>query len=129
MADQDPVATAKDLTGAVNVLAAEVKRLRKYGRTNRRFVLFDIALTVGLTLFGALAVHAASQAAHANSAQLALCQASNVARAQQVTLWDHVIGESHPRSKEQAHALAAFGAYVHMVFRPRNCAALGSRKP
>ena len=65
----------------------EITRLRKFGKHNRAFILVDVALTILLTVFGYLSVHATQSADSAKSAQLALCQAANTARAQQITLW------------------------------------------
>jgi hypothetical protein len=59
-----------------------------------------------------------------------LCQAGNESRAQQVTLWTHLIEISQPpphetaAQKRQRQALiAGFLAYVRKVFAPRDCAA------
>lgn len=128
--DANAIATAQDLTEALGSMAAEVKRLRTYGRRNRKFIIFDIALTVLLSGVGYLAVHAAQSASQANSAQLALCQAGNVARAQQVTLWGHLLSlppapGSPPPSAAQEKRIAEFKAYLDTVFAPRDCSRLG----
>ena len=59
---------------------------------------------------------------------LALCQAGNDARAQQVTLWTHLIAISAPPPRQtpaQKQArdklIGSFLAYVRHVFAPRNC--------
>ena len=59
-----------------------------------------------------------------------LCQAGNESRAQQVTLWTHLIAVSAPPPHQTATQKAArakltrqFIAYVKTVFRPRDCAA------
>jgi hypothetical protein len=126
----DPIATAQDLTGALRSVAAEVSQLRKYGRHNRAFILVDVLLTVLLSGVGAISVHAVQSAGQANSAQLALCQAGNVARTQQLRLWDHLLSlppapGAPKRSPAQVAQLAAFRAYVDSVFKPRDCATLG----
>jgi hypothetical protein len=123
---RDPVQTAKDLTAAVGTLSKEVARLRRFGRHNRWFILVDIVLTVALSLFGALAVHSAQIASRASSAQLALCQAGNVARAQQVGIWDYLLTLSGPPKTPQARVLITkFEHRLKVVFMPRNCARLG----
>jgi hypothetical protein len=63
-----------------------------------------------------------------------LCQAGNTSRAQQVTLWDHILTISAnsppplhetPAQKQQREAIArAFEAYVHRIFAPRDCTKL-----
>ena len=125
-ADDEALATAKDLTGAVTGLADEVKQLRTYGRFNRKFILFDIVLTILLALTGAVSVHATQAASHANSAQLALCQAGNEARAQQIGLWDYILKLSPPPQTSQGRErVAAFEHHLDVLFAPRDCGRLG----
>ncbi len=57
-----------------------------------------------------------------------LCQAGNEARAQQVTLWTHLIAISAPPPHEtpaqkaaRAKLIRQFLAYVRQVFRARDC--------
>jgi len=57
-----------------------------------------------------------------------LCQAGNESRAQQVTLWTHLVQMSAPPPHETAEARARrqkltrqFLAYVRDVFAKRNC--------
>lgn len=59
-----------------------------------------------------------------------LCQAGNESRAQQVTLWTHLVTISAPPAHESAAqerqrqaTIAAFLAYVRKVFAPRDCTA------
>jgi hypothetical protein len=67
----------------------------------------------------------------ANRASLVqLCRAGNESRAQQVTLWEHLVTISQPPSHETARqrvrrlaTARAFIAYVKRVFMPRDCAA------
>jgi hypothetical protein len=58
-----------------------------------------------------------------------LCQAGNTSRAQQVTLWTHLVAVSQPPPHEtaaerrrRAATIRVFIAYVRKVFAPRNCA-------
>jgi hypothetical protein len=75
-------------------------------------------------------VRAAEQAAARSTASVVqLCQLGNESRAQQVILWDHVITISrvppHETAAEKRKRLAtvrAFVAYVHRVFKARDCA-------
>ena len=57
-----------------------------------------------------------------------LCQAGNESRAQQITLWTHLVAISAPPPHESAAARAKrqalvreFLAFVHQVFAPRDC--------
>lgn len=59
-----------------------------------------------------------------------LCQAGNESRAQQVTLWTHLIAISQPpphetaaQKRQRQELIAGFLGYVRKVFKARNCAA------
>jgi hypothetical protein len=147
---QDPIRTAQGLTEALHGLSerlAEVKRdsedrddaLARYGRGNRRRILLtwvslaiDIALTVALTLF-------AIQAHHAAASNRNLCLSSNVARAQNLQLWVHLIDESENQQDRPGEAAAqktaakkeldALKVYVSHVFAARNCDRISSGNP
>jgi hypothetical protein len=90
-------------------------------------LVISFALAGMNLLFTARQVHAA-RAASASVVQL--CQLGNESRAQQVSLWEHLVTISKPPPHETAaqrrRRLAntrAFLAYVRAVFRPRDCAA------
>ena len=91
----------------------------------------SLALAAGNYLLSAAAVNRAAAAA---ASTIQLCRAGNEARAQQVTLWEHLVslpgpsGET-PAARARRQRLATrFLAYVHAVFTPRNCATLTDRK-
>ena len=133
--DAVPLAAVLDAlnatTAELNATKAEVQRLRTYGRRNRKFIIFDIALTLALTGVGAVSVHAVQSADSANAAQSALCQAGNIARAQQVQLWGFVLNisapakGSPPQTPAQKARIAAFRAYLARDFASRDCSHLG----
>jgi hypothetical protein len=57
-----------------------------------------------------------------------LCEAGNESRAQQVTLWTHLVTISAPpphqtaaQKRQRAAQIASFLAYVRTVFAKRNC--------
>jgi hypothetical protein len=57
-----------------------------------------------------------------------LCETGNEARAQQVTLWTHLVQISAPpphqtpaQARQRAAQIASFLAYVRTVFAPRDC--------
>jgi hypothetical protein len=104
--------------------------------TKRAFLtllVISFALAAANLMFTARevgSVRAAEQAAARSTASVVqLCQLGNESRAQQVTLWDHLIAISRPpphqTPAQQRRRLAttrAFVAYVHKVFAPRDCA-------
>lgn len=132
--DRETLDTAKGLTDALGPMAAEVKRLRTYGRNNRKFVIVDVLLTVALAATGAVSVHAAQTASSAAANNRALCQSSNVARAQSIELWDYLLAlppakGAPPPSAEQKERVAAFRAFLDKVYEPRNCSHVSPGNP
>ena len=124
----EALARAQGLTDALTEMAAEVRRLRTYGRRNRAFVIVVIALSLAIILAGGIAVHATGEAETAVSAQLALCQSSNVARAQQVSLWEFLIHlGAPPRTAKGRMRVSEFEHHLYVVFAKRDCAALASK--
>ncbi len=56
------------------------------------------------------------------ASQMALCQAGNVSRAQQIDLWEFVLRISGPPKTAAGRVVAAkFEAHLHAVFAPRDC--------
>lgn len=122
----------------------------KAGRLNRIMVLItwaggvvDIALTIVVAVFAfqahaaddnATAAHAAARAARVAAADArtiarladhdskALCLSSNVARAQQIGLWDYLISLSTgPRTEAEQKLLAKFEHHLRAIYAPRDC--------
>ena len=62
----------------------------------------------------------------ADAAQVALCEAGNTARAQQVQLWDYILGLSagRPQTAQQQKTAVRFRAYLSTVFKPHDCSHL-----
>jgi hypothetical protein len=59
------------------------------------------------------------------ASQIALCQAGNVSRAQQIDLWEFVIRISGPSKTAAGRRVTAqFEQHLHAVFAPRDCARL-----
>ena len=96
--------------------------------------LFCLSLLIGganllFTAREVNAVRTVTATAARNAASVnQLCQAGNTARAQQVSLWDHVLtiarGPRHETPAAHRRRLAterAFENYVHKVFAPRDC--------
>lgn len=95
----------------------------------RAFVVLSV---VTLLLSGAayfFSTRAVQGEIRSRASVVQLCQAGNESRAQQVTLWTHLIQVSTPpphetaAQKRQRQALiTGFLAYVRKVFAPRDCA-------
>ena len=142
--DRETLDTAKDLTGALNDVAAEVRRLRTYGRRNRWFIVFDIVLTVALAVSTFIAIGASQSARDAQASAAAaraavslaqqdsrnLCLSSNVARAQQIGLWDYLFTiAGKPGTAQAAKLDAEFKHHLAVVFAPRDCSNPNPRTP
>ena len=149
--DQEALATARGLTGALDGMAAQLQAVGErvedqaktqemlvtYGRRNRHLIrltftsiILDVIVTVLLVFVYGQAhdAHAISEAQHVSL--VAGCQSNNEFKAEQVALWEHLISVSQPKpgtTKAQAAAdaqkAAAFLQYIQKVFSPRNCAA------
>ena len=111
--------------------------LARYGHRNRIMIwativslVLDLLLTAGIAVVAVQAHHANSAAAASGQTELALCQAGNVARAQQITLWSHLLSLSpapgtRPRSAAQEKQITEFRAYIRSIFASRDCQSLG----
>src|SRR5689334_7393606 len=107
------------------------RRLRPRGTASARAIVFLFILA--FLLAGAsfwLSVRTVQGQLANRASVVQLCQAGNESRAQQVTLWTHLVAISAPPPHETAAQKAVrearvreFLAYVHHVFAPRNCAA------
>jgi len=141
--------TAQALAEALNGVSARLDQVRhdseqrdaaidRYGRHSRRYILFDIVITVFLALGGfwvnsashradsatasAAAATASESALHA--AQLSGCVSGNQERAGELALWTYLFDASKPTSKAQAEAVAKFMGLVRSTFAPRDCAGM-----
>ena len=143
--DRETLDTAKDPTGALNDVAAEVRRLRTYGRRNRWFIVFDIVLTVALAVSTFIAIGASQSARDAQASAAAaraavslaqqdsrnLCLSSNMARAQSIELWTFILdlpGSRTPTARQEEQ-IKAFRAYLDRVYAPRDCSHPGPGNP
>jgi hypothetical protein len=95
----------------------------------RAFVVLSV---VTLLLSGAayfFSTRAVQGEIRSRASVVQLCQAGNESRAQQVTLWTHLIAISQPpphetaAQKQKRQALVReFLGYVRQIFKARNCA-------
>ena len=107
---------------------ATVFRPISRGAARAIVVLFILSfLLSGASWF--LSVRAVQGEIRAKASVVQLCQSGNEFRAQQVTLWEHIIKVSTPpphetaaQKQRRAMVVRQFTAYVHQVFAPRNCA-------
>jgi hypothetical protein len=134
----DPITTAQGLTDALHQMSAEVRKLRWRARRNLVLVGFDILLTVALALTfsvartaqqDALLARVQARQVHVLAAvnhryNMALCQAGNVARHQQIALWEFAISFQRHPSAAQKSADERFIRHLRVIFAPRNCAHL-----
>jgi hypothetical protein len=96
----------------------------------RGFVFLSL---LALLLSGAsswVSVRAVQGEVSSRASVVQLCQAGNESRAQQVTLWTHLVAISAPPPHEtpaqkaaRAKTVREFLAYVRQVFKARDCAA------
>ena len=99
------------------------------GAARAIIVLFALSFLLSGAAYW-LAVRAAQGEVTSRASVMQLCQAGNESRAQQVTLWTHLIATAvppaheTPAQRQQRQAVTArFLAYVRKVFALQNCAA------
>ena len=140
----DPVATAQGLTGALEVMAAELGKLSAYTHRTRRMtwglaisLALDLILTVAIAGLAYQAHDASDAAAVARNATVISCQQTNVARGQSLQLWDFLLNlsaASQPANETPAQKaageklLATLRAKVSATFAPRDCQKLLNAK-
>jgi hypothetical protein len=147
--EQDAANAARGLTAALDQMSRRLEEVREdgeariaflaaYGRRNRRLILatigslvLDITLTIILAVVAVQAHEASVAARHASASNLALCQSANVARHQQISLWDFVLNlpSSHRQTAQEKRNVVTFEAYLKKIYAPRDCAALGRHSP
>lgn len=94
----------------------------------RAFVVLAVIAVLVAGASSWFAVRAVQGAISSRASVVQLCQSGNESRAQQITLWSHLVAIStpppHQTPAEQARRRAAtisFLRYVRQVFAPRNC--------
>jgi hypothetical protein len=129
------VRAAENLTAELAGVRKDIGKLRTYGRLNRKLIILDITLTVVVATLSVLvgvfwfqlrtdhreAALAKAQAAQTAATSLRFCQLSNVARHQQLGLWEYVIHlNRHPTAAQRALD-ARFIAHLDVIFAARDC--------
>lgn len=139
----EAVAAAGKLSGSLDTMSRELRRLSEYGRNSRHMILalgvslvLDLALTVIVAIF-AVQAHDASDAAttatstarHAYASNKALCVASNTSRRQTIQVWVHLLDEAGPPKTAASRRFEdSFIAYLNKTYAPRNCSTLGAKQ-
>lgn len=114
----DLEATAQGLTDSLTAVANGLLEVRRW---RRRFTA--TAAVAGLLVAAALGLGGWAIVEVANQ-QHAACVTSNLGRAANVTLWDHVLSlpsTGRPRTPQQQATIDHFRVYVHRVYRQRDC--------
>lgn len=143
--DSEALATAKGLTDALDGMTGQLRSLAAYGKKNRRMIwglIISITLDLILTAFvavTAIQAHDANTSAKAARAVAVvaaqnnrnLCESSNIARAQQIDLWNFAIGlgKGKPQTAQQKENTAKFETHLHVLFAPRNCSHPNAKTP
>lgn len=120
------VAALEATQNQLREINASVDGIREYGRTNRRhikWVAVTLALDIMLTLGGIWIFH---NVANNHSAFITSCENSNVVRAHDVLLWDHVLtlANQHHLTVAQKASDARFRAFVADTFKKVDCTAI-----
>lgn len=133
------------------------KALARYGHENRRILrrhrlviwagiilfLIDVGLTVRVSFVAsdagraaATATRAAATANQTRASNLAACEQTNAARAQNKALWDYLLAESRPapnatpaQKAADEKLLADLNAHVNKAFTLAGCQKLYGKRP
>jgi hypothetical protein len=107
----------------------------KPGITRESLYSVIVLFVVMIILTGvsyALESNAISKAQRNTASITQLCQLGNDSRAQQIRLWQFVISISRPprhetpaQERRRQADLRTFEAFLHRIFKPRNCSVLG----
>jgi len=96
----------------------------------RAFVFLSVLTLLLAAAAYFFSVRAVQGEVRSRASVVQLCQAGNESRAQQVTLWTHLIQVSQPpphetaaQKRQRQATIREFLGYVRTVFRARNCAA------
>ena len=99
--------------------------------TARAFVFLAVVTILAAGVSSWFAVRAVRGEITSRASVVQLCETGNDFRAQQVTLWSHIIAISAPPPKETAAQhrqrvalIASFQRYVRQVFATRDCSKL-----
>jgi hypothetical protein len=128
------------MTSALERMAGELAGVKAYGRRSRKWLVFDIALSVALGALGAFTWaqqtridHASAIARHnqvtisqLHASEIKGCKSGNQARVAEIALWTHIYQLSvtkHTPAKIRAEDIALI-SYIRRTFAPRDCAAV-----
>ena len=137
------------LSAALDAVTTELGELKRALLRSKRFtrmlawsLVADVVLTVALAIVTGITLTAYSnaaaanrqaegayrQAVHAFASNQALCEASNVARHQQIGVWYELLGDlGKPRTGQARRVEDGFKVYLRRIFAPRDCPALGRK--
>ena len=138
MTGEDPVAAAAELTESFKAMTAQMARLARRGKRDRRIIIgllisicLDLLITTGLgyNTFRQIRAEdalAATQATfHASVVQQ--CEISNVTRAQDIAIWNRLLKAPANATPAQKALVADLERLVQLKDAPRDCAAAYSK--
>lgn len=128
MTEPDPaIAAAADLAGSLQAMTAQMKRLSRTGKLNRRLITgLVISFAVDLAVTGGLAYSTIRQndiQAAARASDVRQCQLANVARAQDIAIWNRLLQVPASAPASARAEVADLERLVRVKDTPRDCAA------
>lgn len=132
------VAAARRLTGSLDGVHAELKRLNAYTHRTRHIVwaivvslVLDLILTAVVVIGSVQLEHNKATLTQVHATQVSACAIGNRLRDEQRQLWYHIVAVSKPpphltvaQARKRTAALAAFLGYVRKVLPALDCARL-----
>jgi hypothetical protein len=127
--EDEALDAAAALTGSLQALTAQMARLTRSEKRNRRIIAaLAVSFAVDLAVTGGLAYNTVRQNDVQNgirASDIRQCQLANIARGQDIAIWNRLltIPAGRPASAAQKAEVADLKRLVHVKDKPRDCAA------
>jgi len=131
-APEDPLDAAARLTETFDAMTAQMARLSRRGRRDRRLIAgLIVSIALDLLITGGLGWNTVRQDDTQNAshdAQVSACQQANVNRAQDIAVWDRFLAgladiAPATRTPKVAAEMAVIERLIRVKDTPRDCTA------
>lgn len=122
-ADLDSRISDTDLPGAVDTLIRDARKRKRQMILLTSSVVFDLLLTVGLSVMSVQTHRLASRSESNKTAIIRTCESNNNSRANNKELWTYLLSQppTEPVDPGRQAKIDQFRAFVNKTFAPRDC--------
>jgi hypothetical protein len=121
------VTAAAELTATFKAMTAQMARLSRRGKRDRRLILgLVVSITLDLALTAGLAWNTVRQndvQASSHASDIRQCQLANAARAQDIAIWNRALQVPPGATAAQKALVADLERLVRVKDAPRDCTA------